>query len=459
MKAITIETLAKVLGCEIAGQYDGDARIKGVSCDSRTIRDRDCFFAIKGENFDGHDYIDRAFENGAVCSVAADNYQEKGSGPILKVGDTVRALGKLAGWYREQMPFEVIAITGSAGKTTTREIVYHVLHRKFNCRRAPKSFNNQIGVPLTLLGADRHHEVVISELGSNRAGEISYLSRIVQPDIAVITNIYPAHLDGLVSIEAIITEKASICEGLKDGGAFLINGDFTELVVYCDQLGANFITFGEAETCDIRAEKLTDNGFCGEMTIDNKRICVPLPGRANLSNVLAAWSVCKQFGIDISYFAEAAKTFTSVKMRLQVQKVGELTVINDCYNANPASMANALDCLSRICEAEAHRAVFICGPMYELGEQSEEFHAQLGELAANRGVKVLAAAGPFAETVVKAAKNTAKDLQTYIFKNTGELCNNLQRFVRYDDIVLVKGSRIAALEAAVEKLHELFARP
>lgn len=451
MKAITLETLAEVLGAEVISRV-ATGQAGGVSIDSRTIQAGDCFFAVKGENYDGHDYVEQVFENGAVCAVVEQEVEA--DGVILKVADTVKAMGELARWYRSEMGFKVVAITGSAGKTTTREMAYHVLSRRFNCTRAPKSFNNAIGLPLTILSSDEGHQIVIVEIGSNAPGEVARLGRIASPDIAMVTNIYPAHLAGFGNIEVIIKEKASIAEGLKGAGKLLINGDFEELVRHCGTIKKDFITFGGGAECDIKGEELFSEGLDGELTIDGTKISVPLAGRANLSNALAAWAICKQFDISIEEFAEVISTFEAVDMRLQIQTTGPITIINDCYNANPVSMANALDCLVQIGESRGARKVFICGTMAELGAQSENLHRQLGRLVAKSGVKLLLAAGDFAGTVADAAGTSARDenFEAFVFKNTNQLCNNVAKFVRPDDIVLVKGSRSAKLEKAVEKL-------
>ncbi len=451
MKPLTIGILAKVLGADIKSGGTIGASASGVSIDSRTIQAGDCFFAVKGENFDGHDYIEQAFAKGAACAVIEDGAEAGGN--ILKVADTVKALGRLAGWYRGEMGFKVAAITGSAGKTTTREMVYHVLSRHFSCTQAPKSFNNAIGVPLTILSADERHEIVIVELGSNAPGEISHLAAIARPDVAMVTNIYPAHLAGFGDIETIIKEKASIAEGLKVGGTLLINGDFEELVRYCSTVKRDFVTFGEGPRCDIRGHELVSEGTKGRFQIEGKEISVPLAGRASLLNALGAWAICKQFEISAEDFAEAISTFEAVDMRLKIKSGGPITIIDDSYNANPVSMANALDCLVQV--GAGQRKVFICGPMAELGLHSEQMHRQLGQLVAKSGIEVLAAVGDFAEVVAEAARENSdnKDFEIFIFKNTNELCNNLSKFVQRADIVLVKGSRSAKLNKAVQKLN------
>lgn len=454
MKKIDIETLVKVLNAEL--KNSGSVEVTGVSTDSRTIQPGDCFFAVKGENFDGHDFIEQALTKAGACAVVSKDISSD-KGVILKVDDTIKALGELGAWYRKQADFKVVAITGSAGKTTTRQIIHHVLKGGFNCHQAPKSFNNNIGVPLTLLGANENDKIIVAELGSNRLGEISALTKIARPDVAVVTNIFPAHLEGFGSIEAIIKEKASIHDGLTENGKLVINGDTEGLTKYCRVKGWEFTTFGQSEDCDIRATQLKSDGFRGGFLIDKTKVKVSLAGKANLFNALAAWAVCREFGVTVNDFAETIKSFEPPKMRLQILKLGKTTVINDCYNANPASMANALDCLSQT--GATFRKVFICGTMAELGTQSQALHAELGQLIAKSGVDVLLAGGVFAKIVAdQAEKYASEGFESEVFTDTDELCDNLSGSLRSDDIILVKGSRSMELEKAVEEIEELFRR-
>ncbi len=453
MKTIDIKTLAEVLDVEVINGRDGE--ITSVSTDSRTVKQGDCFFAIKGEKFDGHDHVKEAFEKGTACAVVSKNTEDC-DGPLLKVDDTVKALGKLANWYRMQGDYKVVAITGTAGKTTTREMIYHVLKQHYKCYRSPKSFNNNIGLPLTLLGAGADTEIIIAEIGSNHPGEIEELTKIACPDIAVVTNVYPAHLQGLNSIENIIKEKTSICLGLREKGKFLINGDIRDLVEHCKTFDKRFITFGKRKKCDIRGIDFKTSGLSGSFNLKLTTVTVPLAGRANLYNALAAWAVCKQFGISKRKFAEAIKTIESMEMRLDVVRTGMLTVINDCYNANPASMRNAIECLCDIGANCSGRKVFVCGTMAELGDESEELHRQLGENIAENEVDVLLAVGEYGNVVVNSAADAGKEgIVREVFENCDQLCDNLPKFIRAEDVVLVKGSRSVGLEKAVEKLKEI----
>jgi len=459
MKEYSIESLARIIEAE---PTTNSGVFSGVSIDSRTTQAGDCFFAISGDNFDGHDYVGDAFAKGAVCAVVSDSKGVKFPGDcVLQVKDTIKALGDLAGEYRRQMNFKVVAITGSAGKTTIRQIVHHVLSRYYHCYQAPKNFNNNIGLPLTLLGAGPEEEIVIAELGSNHPGEIGYLTRIAQPDIAVVTNVYPSHLEGFGNLQTIIAEKLSISEGLRQMGDFVINADCEELFEACRAGGKRFSTFGKCGDWDIQAENISYNAVGSRFTCDGVEIVLPLPGAGNVENTLAAWSVCSWFGIGIDEFALAVKSVPAISMRAELLQIGTLRVLNDCYNANPVSMKNALDILANLSglggSGEKRRLVFICGDMAELGEQTEQLHAELGGCIAQAKVQLLLAVGKLAKIAAEVAKESAEyDLQTKFFEDTVSACNNLGKFIKDYDIVLVKGSRVAKLETAVERLKELF---
>ena len=457
MKNFSIAELAKIIK---ARPIKDTGTFIGVSTDSRSTRPRHCFFAIPGDNFDGHDYLSDAFDNGAVCAVVTKNAtaEKLPDKTLLKVDDTIKALGDFAADYRRRTNAKVIAITGSVGKTTTRQITYHVLSQHFRVRQAPKNFNNYIGLPLTLLDADPEDQIVITELGANYPGEIAYLTRIAQPDVALITNVHPAHLEGFGSLQTILKEKLSISQGLQPNGTFIINADCEQLLNACRSILAEFTTFGKSNDCDIQARNITFSASASRFTIDGTQIDLPLPGAGNVENALAAFSICRQFAITINDFAETIKTLPFIPMRAEILQIGNLTVLNDCYNANPASMKNALDILVNLGPEKNHRLVFICGDMAELGEHSEKLHAQLADFITKAKVRLLLTVGNLAKVTAETAKTLAQyDLHTKSFADTVSACNNLHKYIKDYDIVLVKGSRVAKLELAVEKLKELFA--
>ncbi|MHC4325303.1 MAG: UDP-N-acetylmuramoyl-tripeptide--D-alanyl-D-alanine ligase, partial [Planctomycetota bacterium] len=334
MIEFSITDLVTITSAELQASHCGHevSSFTGVSTDSRSTKAGDCFFAISGDNFDGHDYVFDAFAKGAVCAVVSKDIDEENSAGkcLLKVEDTIKALGELAREYRRQAGYKVVAITGSAGKTTTRQIIYHVLSQHFRTHQSPKSFNNHIGLPLTLLGAGAEIQIIVAELGSNHPGEIPYLTSIAEPDIAVVTNVHPAHLEGFGDLQTIIQEKSSISEGLRPDGVFIINGDFEKLVEACRAKGLRFTTFGKSDGCDYRAGNIRSDGRNSRFTIDGAEVFLPLAGPGNIENALAAWAACSKSGLTIDDFAQALETLPPVSMRTELLQIGTLTVLSDC---------------------------------------------------------------------------------------------------------------------------------
>ncbi|MFC1739756.1 UDP-N-acetylmuramoyl-tripeptide--D-alanyl-D-alanine ligase [Planctomycetota bacterium] len=456
MKRFQVADLARIIKAE---SIETTATFTGVSTDSRTIGPGQCFFAIKGENFDGVVFLAGAFAKGAVCAVVNKdvNTEEFADKTILKVNDSLQALGDFARWYRQKGEFKVIAITGSVGKTTTRNIISHVLSRRYQVHQAPKNFNTLTGLPLSILAADSDDQILVLELGTNHPGEIAALTRIAIPDIALITNIHPSHLEGFGSLENIAEEKAAISEGLKEEGLLIINADCRALVNACRQKDLDFVTFGKSAVTDFYAENIQYKDLSSTFAINGTGIYLPLPGSGAVENTIAAWSVCSRLGIRVEDFAEAVKAVRPVSMRAELLRIGTLTVLDDCYNANPASMENALDILSNLSRNKKRRSVFICGDMAELGEDAEKLHQELGCCVAKANVRLLLAVGQLAGLTAEAAgKNADYDLEIKFFDDALSACNKLADYIKDYDIILVKGSRAMKLETVVEKLKDLF---
>lgn len=458
MNPISANQVARIIGGRIISG-EGGSSLNGVSIDSRTIQPGQVFFAIPGENFDGHHYAGKAIEKGASCVVVKHEIAlpQGCQVPVIQVDDSIAALGQFAGWYRQQLRAKVIAITGSVGKTTTRQILHQVLSRFYQCHQAANSFNNHIGLPLTILSAQPDDEIILLELGSNHPGEIETLTAIANPDRAVITRVAPSHLEGFGTLENIIKEKSSIAQGLRKGGILYVNGDQPDLLNNVKKhFKTSLITFGENRDCDVRGVDLTTTGDQGSLMIDGQTVCVPLAGKANLLNVLTTWSVCRDLGVALPQFIQAVETLRPIKMRLAFENIGPLLVLDDCYNASPVSMSNALACLGLMAVQTGRRKVFIAGCMAELGPQAETLHEQLGREAACQGVQVLLAAGPFSENILQGTGRDSVSGVSQAFQSTDQLCDNLHKWIQPDDIILVKGSRAAHLEKAVQRLRELF---
>jgi len=446
MMELSTTDLARIFEMNSTRPEFTDRTFTSVSIDSRTTTTGDCFFAIAGENFDGHGYVRDAFAKGAVCAVVSERFQnaELDDKCLIRVDDTIKALGDLAREYRRRSSFKVVAITGSAGKTTTRHICHHVLSRQHKVHQSPKSFNNNIGVPLTLLGAEAGTEIVVAELGSNSPGEISYLTRVAEPDIAVATNVHPAHLEGFGDLQTIVKEKSSIAEGLKAGGILITNADIEMLVNACRAWNVTLLTFGKSDSADYQICDIRLEGSSSRFTIDGAQVRLPLAGPGNVENALAAWAVCCQFGITVDEFAAAVEILPPVSMRAELLQIG-------------ASMRNALEILTGLDKTEQRRLVFICGDMAELGPQTGRLHAELGAFVAGTKIELMVAVGELAEIAARSAESNAeRNLNTKCFGDTLSACNDLHKLIKDNDIVLVKGSRRAGLETIVEKLKELF---
>jgi UDP-N-acetylmuramoyl-tripeptide--D-alanyl-D-alanine ligase len=272
-----------------------------------------------------------------------------------------------------------------------------------------------------------------------------------------VTNVHPAHLEGFGDLRTIVKEKSSIAEGLRPGGVLIANADFEELVAACRARGAALVTFGKSDRANHRIEDIRLEGPTSTFTIDGGGVRLPLAGPGNAENALAAWAVCSQFDVTIDEFAEAVGSLPPVSMRTELLQIGTLTVLSDCYNANPASMKNALEILAGLDSTGRRRLVFVCGDMAELGPQTERLHAELGEFIARIGVGLLIAVGKLAEIAADSARASAtRYLHIKCFSDAVSACNNLPKFIKDNDIVLVKGSRRAGLETVVEKLRELF---
>ena len=436
-----------------------DITVDGVTTDSRTANPGDLFVAIKGENFDGHDYLLAAAKAGCISAIvdrdadlSSDILSIYGGG-LIGVEDTTVALGELAGFYRKQLAANVIAITGSNGKTTVKRMIDHIMSRRYTGTVSPKSFNNAIGVPLTILSAKPSDDYVICEVGTNAPGEVLNLGRIVQPDVAVITGAGSAHLEGLKSVERVAVEKASLLATLSPTGIAIVRGGQQSLDHAMVSFDCRMIRFGEEDPCELRItahEPRPD----GQRFQINERLWVflPVPGRHNAFNALAAIAVAQRFGFDQELAAEALADVSLPEMRLERIEAGEVTIINDAYNANPDSVSAAAAVLA---EMPARRRVMILGDMRELGEQSEQLHSELGELLARRRADLLVGVGELGRLIARGA--AAGGVESREYDTVDDLIGDLDGLLQAGDVILIKGSRAMGMERAVEPIRKIFA--
>ncbi|MBP7933626.1 MAG: UDP-N-acetylmuramoyl-tripeptide--D-alanyl-D-alanine ligase [Phycisphaerae bacterium] len=461
--------------------------VSRVSIDSRAVVAGDLFVAIKGLQYDGHDYVGPACTAGAMAAVVRNDYlgpKPRGSaaganpsaGLLIRVDSPVAALGRLARYYRRSViggSVKVVAVTGSNGKTTTKAMIGHVLSSKWRGRAGIKSFNNEIGVPLTLLSTEPSDTFLVCEVGTNAPGEIAALARLIEPEIAVITNVAEVHLQGLGTIEGVAREKLSLLSYVRPDGCAVINADLEVLramVLRERQYSAvKKVMFGEWPEAELRLSGLrsvSDGGGgsggapCGtEFTVNDRfKYRLNVPGRHNAHNALAVIGVARRFGMEDEEIAAALATFTLPPMRLQYERLGGLTLINDGYNANPASMAAALNVLLEA--GAAGRRVFVVGDMRELGAVSERCHRELADRIGQLPIDLLIAVGENAELMAKGVKRaSAGRIETHAYATTEAARRRLVAFLRRDDTVLVKGSRALALERLVEAMEKWAQRP
>ncbi len=435
----TASIIATVCGGELFG--NGEAVCKKVITDSRKVEKGDLFIAIKGENFDGNAFAEMAFSKGAeVCLLSQKTTVPEGKAAVL-VADTGKALMQLAAYYREKMGTKILAITGSVGKTTTKEMCACALESKFSVHKTSGNFNNELGMPLTLLKLLKEHDAAVIEMGMSHSGEIERLSAACRPDVALITNIGMSHIENLGSRENILKAKLEILKGLKEGGTLIINGD-DELLKTAPLRGVNVLTYGFSDNCDIKGKALSDNSVlvCGE------EITLSVSGEHNLLNACGAMAAAKVFGINAATAAKGIENFQTDERRQSITKSEKgFYVISDYYNASPQSVEAALSGLSK----KEGRKIAVLGDMLELGEYSKESHRKSAEVAAKFGIDILLLYGNESRETYLAAKDK---ISAFHFDDKEKLCEYLVSILKENDYVLIKGSRGMKMETVYEKI-------
>ena len=428
----------------------------GVSTDSRTIEKGELFVPLTGKNFDGHTFIKEAYKRsraGFLCEKDRRDVLGGAEGTIILVDDTMEALFDLARYRRERLRSTVIAITGSNGKTTTKEILANILKRGFSVHYNEKNYNNVIGVSQSILAIEGDPEVCIFELGTNNKGEIAELARLTEPDASLITNINPSHLEGLFDLEGVLEEKLSLFYGTKDGGKVIINADDPFIMPRFKSNGHLPTTYAIVNKADVTLSVEEDLGWEGSRIVlkhsaGDARTRTTLLGMHNLYNILAAAAAASAVGADFKLIAEGIETFESYGMRFKpAQSKKGYTLIDDTYNANPASMEWAIKTLLQLpCNG---KRLVVLGDMKELGEKTAFYHQELGRFLNNTEIPVIALFGDY----MRQAFQELKDGRARFFENKKELIDYVAGEVNEGDVVLVKGSRAAKMEEIVEALR------
>jgi len=434
-----------------------DLVVTGVSIDSRSVKQGDMFIALKGENFDGHDFIGKAIENGAAL-VVAHKQSEGCSTPCVLVEDTAKALQDIAGYYRSKFKIPFVAVTGSAGKTTTKDMIASVLSEKFNVLKTEGNFNNAIGLPLTLFKLQCSHDIAVLEMGMNSLGEIRLLSDIVRQSVGVISNVGTAHIEKLGSRENILRAKLELFSYFNSAGTAVINGDNDMLAAF-DSEKYRILRYGLNKSNDIYAYEIKEKGEAGiDFTVFMKGVpesfTVLLPGMHNVYNALSAIAVARLFGMEAEDIRKGLLRFRPSKMRMDIINLESgVKLINDVYNANPESMKAAIDVLQSL--KSNGRSICILGDMLELGDLSSKEHYEIGRYAASSGVDILIAVGSFSEDMKRGAQASGMNSNNiYAFFAAEAVTESLDAIIKPFDTVLLKGSRRLKMEVLVDYLRE-----
>jgi UDP-N-acetylmuramoyl-tripeptide--D-alanyl-D-alanine ligase len=437
------------------GECDQEAVAMGYSIDSRTLNPGDLFIAITGERFDGHDYVQMVLEKGAVGAIVQAGRKVAGDPlRLLQVEDTLKSLQLLGAAARRLWGKPLLAVTGSAGKTTTKEILAHILATRFRVMKSSGNLNNHIGLPLQLLKLEAEHDLAVVEMGMNHAGEIRALGALAHHDLAVVTTVAPVHLEFFGSLAEIARAKYEIIETLHPGGVAVLNADDD----YVCQFGRNFkgkvVTFGIKRSADVCAQKVKLNGAEGstfELVVGSvgEPVTFPLVGEHNIYNALAAAAAAMERGISPSQAAVALSGIAPPDKRGQVLHLGGATIINDCYNSNPRALEAMIDTLASM---KAERRILVVGEMLELGPTAEDLHRECGKHAAEKKIDMVVGVRGMARAVAEAACGSGTQAQ---FMETPEQAGEwLARNLRPGDAVLLKASRGVKLERALEMLQE-----
>ncbi len=456
MELTTTQILSALPSCNVSGD-SAEKLYRGVATDTRADCRSALFIALRGESFDANAFLEQAAEAGATGALIESSAHEHAMPAGLQyfeVDDTLTALQRLAAAARERIGnIRVVAVTGSNGKSTTKEMIASVARKRWRTHATRGNYNNHIGVPLTLLDMPGDTEVLVAELGANHPGEIKELARMVKPEISVITNVAPAHLEGFGSVDGVLAAKIELFEETATGGVRIYCGDNGPLAADVPARFANTISFGLEPGNDIHAEGLTLNhDGAPSFTLGGEtEISLKTPGRHNALNALAATAVGRALGLDDDSIRQGLEAVQPMKMRGELKTIGGFTVLDDSYNANPLSMAEALKTLMAL--EHSGRRVAVLGQMLELGKTAPELHGQLAALAATTGVDMAIMVGEYAEKMKKAWVEGGGDAtRVFAAENAENAWDILSARLEGGELLLVKASRGIRLEKVIEKL-------
>lgn len=467
MKHMTLKNIAQAVGGALhmegaAADVSADStEALGVVHDSRQVEKGFLFIATVGERVDGHSFIDSVFEKGAL-GVVCEKAPQNPKGPYILVKDSFQALKDMAEFYLGGLDVKAVGITGSVGKTSTKEFVASVLAKKFRVQKTEGNFNNEVGLPLTALKIREDCEVAVLEMGISDFGEMRRLSKIAKPDICVITNIGQCHLENLGTRDGILKAKTEIFDYMKENAGICLNGDDDKLATVMDVKGVKPLFFGSDSKCGIYADDYKNKGLDGssvmihintEETSASFRAEIPLPGAHMVYNALAATAVGIMLGLDTDQIRQGISDVEPVGGRSHIIHGERFTVIDDCYNANPVSMKAAIDLLTMSDLNVSPRRVAILGDMFELGKNERELHAEVGRYARNSDIHVLICVGALCKSMYEAAVGMENIGQkVYYFADKDSMLCELETILQDKDTVLVKASHGMHFEEVVARL-------
>jgi UDP-N-acetylmuramoyl-tripeptide--D-alanyl-D-alanine ligase len=439
---LSLRKIATHLGCEISGPDDV---VRGWSFDTRTLEPGDAFIALQGQR-DGHEYVTEAFAKGAVAAIVSRDVP----GRTIRVADTQKALESVAAIARQWWGGILVAVTGSAGKTTTKDAISRVLETRFQTASSAGNLNNEIGVPISILRLPGFARFAVIEMGMNHAGEIRKLAEIARPDVAVVTNVGTAHIEAFHSIEGIALAKRELVEALSPKGVAVLNWDDKRVRHFADVHSGRSITFGLEDGAEIRASMLSFEADGSTFAVDGVDFKTQFRGRHGVMNILAALAVAQNAGIPLRDLKEAVETLTPSPMRGQIIQVRENMVINDCYNSNPEAAMAMLDVLKGL---RSQRHIAVLGEMRELGPWQAELHRQVGQYAATIGVEVVIGIGGEARHLVEAAAAAGAGSVAF-FDEPREAGAHVKSMAVPGDAILFKGSRGTRVELALQSFSQ-----
>lgn len=456
MKNMSLRQIADACGGQLYNAEDSLTKeATGVVMDSRLVGKDYIFIATVGERVDGHSFIQQVYEKGALA-VICEKVPSEITGPYILVQNSFEALKAIAKWYRMHLDIKVIGITGSVGKTSTKEFISSVLAQKYHVLKTEGNYNNEVGMPLTILKLREEHELAVLEMGISDFGEMHRLSEIAKPDLCVITNIGQCHLENLGSRKGILKAKSEIFDFMNKKGHICLNGDDDMLATIEDVNGIKPIRFGMGTENTVYATNVNSKGLFGSTCIIHTdsstfQAEIPLPGDHMILNALAATCVGRILQLSDEQIAAGIASVPSVSGRSNILRLNNITIIDDCYNANPVSMKAAIDLL----KLADTRKVAILGDMFELGKNEVNLHYEIGTYAALSGIDVLICVGSLSENMFQGAQNANSIKEFLYFKTRDELMNELPKLLHNNDTILVKASHSMGFERIVTQLTEL----